>query len=88
MKYTFQKIAPSQISRRQMLVHRERIRQRLFYLVQIVMSDAQRRNYNEETKSRLAKSSFYPPHHLETHMPNQGCLFCLMETAEDILVRE
>lgn len=50
------------------------------------MSVVERQRYEKE-KSALARGDYFPPHHLETHTPNQRCLFCLQELCEVILAR-
>jgi hypothetical protein len=58
---------------------------RLLYLVEYVLTDALRREYRRQVRA-LAPAAPYPPHHLEYHVPHQGCLFCEIEIAEGILM--
>ncbi len=72
-------------SKRQLLRQQYLVRLRTYKLV-MRMTMLERLNYEQE-KSALARGDYFPPHHLETHTPNQGCLFCRLELAEIVLSR-
>jgi hypothetical protein len=58
---------------------------RLRYLVEFILSAELRREYRRQAAA-LAKPAPYPPHRMEYHVPNQGCLFCRIELVEGLLM--
>lgn len=74
------RVFPAPKNHRQRRRFREQAQQRHNYLLR-QQTVAMRVMYGRE-RDRLAKGDYFPEHHLETHVPNQGCLFCLMEIAE------
>jgi hypothetical protein len=74
-------------SRRQCQRQQRQAYERLRYLVEFVLTDLLRREYRRQVRE-LAKPAPYPPHRMEYHVPNQGCLFCRLETVEGLLMED